>query len=42
MSRYGDKSYSTCGPGCGCYDHEEDLENTGSFFMPINKDDDDD
>lgn len=41
MSRLGDKSYATCSPGCGCDDNLQDLEETGSFFMPENKDDDD-
>lgn len=41
MSRLGDKSYDTCAPGCGCEDDLQDLEESGSFFMPENKDDDD-
>lgn len=35
MSRFGDKDYSTCGPGCGC-DDDLDLEESGSFFIPEN------
>lgn len=34
MSRIGDKSYGTCAPGCGCDDDLQDLEESGSFFMP--------
>ena len=27
---------NSCGPGCGCDDDLEDLETSGSFFMPKN------
>lgn len=42
MSRFGDRDYSTCGPGCGCDDDLEDLEDTGSISLPDNMEDDSD
>lgn len=41
MSRFGDRDYSTCGPGCGCDDDLEDLETSGSISLPENMEDDD-
>ena len=41
MSRFGDRDYSTCGPGCGCDDDLEDLETSGSIFIGENMEDDD-
>ena len=40
MSRFGDRDYSTCGPGCGC-DDDLDLEESGSISLPNNMEDDD-
>lgn len=41
MSRFADRDYSTCGPGCGCDDDLEDLEDSGSISLPNNMEDDD-
>lgn len=40
MSRFGDRDYSTCGPGCGCDDDLEDLEESGSISLPDNMESD--
>lgn len=43
MSRFGDKSYATCGPGCGCDDDQliEADSTESAFSMPESESEDD-